>query len=135
MLEISAVAEVLLSLMVQKGAEASVPEKFNVTDDTLLPLTIEPRISVDPAVIEAQPVPHVGVPPLPVRAVLHVIAVDEPPPLVSNCPAVPAVIGRFQLYVPAAACGCSVIRPLVFPASKSEPSVVPTTPVSMVPLT
>lgn len=79
-LDISAVADVLLSLIVQNGADASVPEKLSVTEDTLELLTIEPRRSVDPAVIEAHPVPHVGVPPLPFATALHVMAVEPPPP-------------------------------------------------------
>jgi len=67
--------------------------------------------------------PLVGVPtlltlPPPVMAV-HVIGADPPPPEVNTCPAVPAVIGRLKLNVPAVACGNTVIEPLVVPLSTS----------------
>ena len=59
----SATAELLLSLIVQKGAVLNpfAPvAKVSVTADTDELDTIEPRILVEPEVIEAQPVPHVG---------------------------------------------------------------------------
>jgi len=49
----------------------------------------------------------------------HVIGAEPPPPEVKTCPAVPAVIGKLKLNVPAVACGKTVIEPLVVPLSTS----------------
>lgn len=64
MLDISATALVLLSLITQNGVLGSVWLQLSVIDETLDPLTIEPRTFVDPAVIDEHPVPHVGNPPV-----------------------------------------------------------------------
>lgn len=69
---------------VQKGAVASVVEKLRATDVASAVAVIEPRISEEVAVTDEQPVPHVGVPLLPVRPVLQLIAVADPPPLVRS---------------------------------------------------
>lgn len=75
MLEISATAVVLLSLMTQNGTVDFVPLQFIVDELTLDPVTNEPLVSVELAVMELHPVPHVGaepnepMPPLTVSAV------------------------------------------------------------------
>lgn len=90
--EISATADVLLSLIVQTGVKPSVVEKLSAAEDTLELVTIEPRLSVDPDVIEAQPVPHVGVPALPTKGtpLVPVVAVLSVDPDFTN--PVPAVV-------------------------------------------
>src|SRR5689334_9532505 len=50
-----------------------------------------------------------------VPGVVHVIADAPPPADVRRSPDDPAVVGRLKLYVPAAACGCIVIVPLLLP--------------------
>jgi hypothetical protein len=55
-------------------------------------------------------------------AVVHVIAVPTPPCDVNTCPAVPAVVGKLKLYVPATACGKILTVPEVDPF-KSTPAV------------
>lgn len=108
MAEMSAVAVVLLSLMTHAGVFGNVAFQFKVTADTLAPDTIEPRVLVEPAVIDEQPVPHVGVPPpvdcrleanlmLPAVPFVLVPAVSTTlPPLLAPVPVpLPAVIETF----------------------------------------
>ena len=55
---------------------------------------------------------------VPVVGVAQVIALVAPPWEVSTWPAVPAVVGRLKLYVPAAACPCTVIVPEEEPVTR-----------------
>ena len=77
--EISDTAVELLSLITHVGVKPSVVEKLSATEETLELLTIEPRSSVEPELIEAQPVPHVGVPPLPRNGTLLVPVAEAHP--------------------------------------------------------
>ena len=70
-LDMSATAAVLLSLNVHTGVYPRVDDQFTAADVTDDPVVIEPRASVEPDVMEEQPVPQVGVPALPVRNCAH----------------------------------------------------------------
>lgn len=65
--EISAITAVELSLIVQTGVYERVVDQLIVADVKTVPVTIDPTESVDPELIDEQPVPHVGVPALPVK--------------------------------------------------------------------
>ena len=70
-------------------------------------------------------VPAVILVTVPELAFTQVIGAATPPPEASTCPAVPAVMGKLKLKVPAAACGLMLTTPEVFPETDKLPSTVP----------
>lgn len=61
----------------QNGDAPRLAEKLTAIDETTEPVVNDPRASVDPAVMDEHPAPHVGVPVLPFKR-LDGIELDRP---------------------------------------------------------
>lgn len=92
---------IIMAFAVSKAelAHVEVDEKYGIPPD--VPATVNAGVVVGVATDIRPPVKPTDVT-VPVPAAVHVIAVVPPPCEVNTCPALPAVVGKLKLYVPAA---------------------------------